>query len=179
MRRSSSGADLVVLCIAVEQTGAHTPGRTDPYYEFARVPPKEKKNQFSRGAGMSKIRGANGSVQCVLAAAVPSSCDWPLVERRRNDRRKSDRRQQDGARPPESALHASKVVRSCTPRERQVLTLLVQGMTNKQIAQILGIAEDTVKKHLHHVYRKLDVHRRALLMIGVPTRSWGDTSSVE
>jgi DNA-binding NarL/FixJ family response regulator len=38
-------------------------------------------------------------------------------------------------------------------------------MTNKQIAQDLHIAEDTVKKHLQHIYRKVGVHRRALLMI--------------
>jgi DNA-binding CsgD family transcriptional regulator len=43
--------------------------------------------------------------------------------------------------------------------------LLTQGMTNKQIANKLGIAEDTVKKHLQHVYKKLGVRRRALLII--------------
>jgi len=45
-------------------------------------------------------------------------------------------------------------------------------MTNKQIAQDLRITEDTVKKHLQHIYRKVGVHRRTLLMIG-------DTHSVE
>jgi DNA-binding NarL/FixJ family response regulator len=39
------------------------------------------------------------------------------------------------------------------------------GMTNKQIAQDLSIAEDTVKKHLQHIYKKVGVHRRTLLMI--------------
>lgn len=125
----------------------------------------KKKSQFSRGGGMSKI---NGTGQYGLAAIAPTPSEWPLADRRSNDRRRSDRRQQDRVRPPESALRTAKVVRSCTPREREVLALLLQGMTNKQIAQSLGIAEDTVKKHLQHVYRKLEVHRRALLMIGVP-----------
>jgi DNA-binding CsgD family transcriptional regulator len=84
---------------------------------------------------------------------------WPLVERRRGDRRRGERR---GA----GDLNSHNMARLCTARERQTLALLLLGMTNKQIAQDLRIAEDTVKKHLQHIYRKVGVHRRALLMIG-------------
>ena len=86
---------------------------------------------------------------------------WPLVERRSADRRQQDRRQPAS---PDDAL-ADDASHLCTSRERQTIRLLLQGMTNKQIAHSLGIAEDTVKKHLHHVYKKLGVPRRALLMI--------------
>ena len=174
-------AGWVVLCIAITRTDEHSLGGGIPaacsivFHQRG----ENNKKQFSRGADMSKIREANGTGQYVLAAIASTPPEWPLIERRRNDRRKSDRRQPDRVRPPVSALHAPKVVRSCTPRERQVLALLLQGMSNKQIAQTLGIAEDTVKKHLQHVYRKLEVHRRALLMIGVPAHSWADTPSVE
>ncbi|GAB3351962.1 response regulator transcription factor [Lysobacter tyrosinilyticus] len=48
-----------------------------------------------------------------------------------------------------------------TPRELQVVELLRRGCINKEIARALGIMEDTVKKHLHSVYAKLGVHRRA------------------
>ena len=37
-------------------------------------------------------------------------------------------------------------------------------MTNKEIAQRLSIAEDTVKKHLQHIYKKLGVPRRSVLL---------------
>ena len=84
---------------------------------------------------------------------------WPFVERRKNERRKGDRR---GA---GDELNSHNVARLCTARERQTLALLLLGMTNKQIAQDLHIAEDTVKKHLQHIYRKVGVHRRALLML--------------
>jgi DNA-binding CsgD family transcriptional regulator len=70
----------------------------------------------------------------------------------------------------------------CTARERQTLALLLLGMTNKQIAQDLRIAEDTVKKHLQHIYRKVGVHRRVLLMIDDRAHrpsSAADTPSVE
>lgn len=41
----------------------------------------------------------------------------------------------------------------------------MQGMANRQIAHALGIAEGTVKKHLHHVFVKLGVRSRALLIV--------------
>ena len=83
---------------------------------------------------------------------------WPLVERRSCDRRKGDRR-------GTADLSSHNVASLCTARERQTLALVLLGMTNKQIAQDLRIAEDTVKKHLQHIYKKVGVHRRALLMV--------------
>ncbi len=47
-----------------------------------------------------------------------------------------------------------------TQRENEVLHLLAQGHTNKEIARDLGLAPDTVKTHLSNVYRKLKVNRR-------------------
>ncbi|MCP2256360.1 regulatory protein, luxR family [Streptoalloteichus tenebrarius] len=47
-----------------------------------------------------------------------------------------------------------------TPRQRQVLELLVQGASNRRISRTLHIAEQTVKAHLHMVYRKLGVADR-------------------
>ena len=54
-------------------------------------------------------------------------------------------------------------IEALTPRERQVVALLRRGCINKEIAQELGIMEDTVKKHLQSVFAKLGVHRRALV----------------
>jgi DNA-binding NarL/FixJ family response regulator len=48
-----------------------------------------------------------------------------------------------------------------TYREQQVLSLLKQGQSNKQIATVLHIAEATVKNHVHHVLEKLHVATRA------------------
>ena len=47
-----------------------------------------------------------------------------------------------------------------SPRERDILRGIVQGDSNKQIARDLGIAETTVKIHVQHVLRKLDVSTR-------------------
>jgi DNA-binding NarL/FixJ family response regulator len=47
-----------------------------------------------------------------------------------------------------------------TMREQQVFSLLKQGLSNKEIATALGIAEATVKNHVHHVLEKLQVTSR-------------------
>jgi DNA-binding NarL/FixJ family response regulator len=47
-----------------------------------------------------------------------------------------------------------------TRREREVLKLVSQGLSNRQIARTLWIAESTVKVHIHHVLEKLGVQSR-------------------
>ena len=47
-----------------------------------------------------------------------------------------------------------------TPRERDVLSLVVEGLANKQIAQRLGIGEKTIKTHVSRVLAKLGVTDR-------------------
>ena len=51
-------------------------------------------------------------------------------------------------------------VESLTDREQDVLTLLAQGMTNKDIAQSLFLSVRTIEAHLRNVYGKLDVNNR-------------------
>jgi len=48
-----------------------------------------------------------------------------------------------------------------TDREREVLDLLAQGLTNKEIAEQLVITTNTVKRHLKAIFEKLDVHTRS------------------
>ena len=47
-----------------------------------------------------------------------------------------------------------------TSREAQVLSLIVDGATNKEVGRQLGISSRTVQKHLEHVYAKLGPLRR-------------------
>ena len=47
-----------------------------------------------------------------------------------------------------------------TPRERDVLALVAEGMQNKHIAGHLHLSEHTVKLHLHHVISKLGARNR-------------------
>ena len=49
---------------------------------------------------------------------------------------------------------------SLSRRERQVLTLMVRQLSNKEIASELGIEAGTVKNHVHHILRKLQLQSR-------------------
>jgi DNA-binding CsgD family transcriptional regulator len=48
-----------------------------------------------------------------------------------------------------------------TRRELEVLSMLAEGETNARIAARLIVSEDTVKTHVKHILRKLDVHNRS------------------
>ena len=52
------------------------------------------------------------------------------------------------------------LIEPLTPREQQVAQLLAGGLTNKEIAQRLGITEHTIKFHLNGILRKLGVSTR-------------------
>lgn len=56
---------------------------------------------------------------------------------------------------------------SLSEREQDVITLVGQGLTNKQIAGQLGIALSTVKAHLRNIYAKLGVSNRIHALVRV------------
>jgi DNA-binding NarL/FixJ family response regulator len=47
-----------------------------------------------------------------------------------------------------------------TSREREVVELIAEGLSNKQIATELSLAVDTVKSHVHNILEKLSLHTR-------------------
>jgi DNA-binding NarL/FixJ family response regulator len=51
-----------------------------------------------------------------------------------------------------------------TRRQQDVVELVLQGMSNREIARHLKIEVDTVKVHLREIFLKLNVHRRAALV---------------
>jgi LuxR family maltose regulon positive regulatory protein len=60
----------------------------------------------------------------------------------------------------QAALYEHSYLEPLTDRELEVLGLVAEGLTNKQVADTLILAVGTVKKHLKNVYDKLDVHSR-------------------
>jgi two-component system nitrate/nitrite response regulator NarL len=50
-----------------------------------------------------------------------------------------------------------------TDRERQIMRLVSEGLSNKEIGRRLNIADGTIKVHLHHIFQKLDIGNRTAL----------------
>src|SRR6266403_1923642 len=50
-----------------------------------------------------------------------------------------------------------------TDRERQIMRLVSEGLSNKEIGRRLNIADGTIKQHLHHIYQKLEISNRTVL----------------
>ena len=70
---------------------------------------------------------------------------------------------------PEEALESYRTTRGAgrhapTPREREVLQLVAEGKTTKEIAGLLGVSFKTAESHRAHIMDKLDIHETAGLV---------------
>jgi FixJ family two-component response regulator len=110
-----------------------------------------------RGDVPSTVRAMKGGAVDFLTKPVDEEALLASVERALR---------QDRACRQEMAEHARLVTlyESLTPREREVLPLLVNGLLNKQAAFELGIAEYTVQIHRGHIMRKMEANSFATLV---------------
>jgi two-component system nitrate/nitrite response regulator NarL len=77
---------------------------------------------------------------------------------------------------------AENVLTVLTDRERQIMGLVSEGLSNKEIGRRLKIADGTITVHLHNVYQKLEISNRTVLaalaisrneIIGPPAENQG------
>ena len=69
----------------------------------------------------------------------------------------------DQAASRELTAVAEKSLTALTDRERQIMRLVSEGLSNKEIGRRLNIADGTIKVHLHHIFQKLDIGNRTVL----------------
>ncbi|MBY0492940.1 MAG: alpha/beta fold hydrolase [Cyanobacteria bacterium] len=65
----------------------------------------------------------------------------------------------------QSSAADDEAFRELSPRERETLSLLAEGLSNSEIAERLGISEKTVRNHLSHLFDKLGVWSRAQAIV--------------
>jgi serine/threonine-protein kinase len=107
-----------------------------------------------------------GATECLSIEAAPD--DIRAAVRRTAIR--SDMAPEAAPRPGPKVV-ASQAVEQLTPRERDVLQLLVAAQSRAVIALTLHITESTVDSHVKSIYRKLGVKRRdELFGIALPPR---------
>ena len=59
-----------------------------------------------------------------------------------------------------------------TNREREVLELLVEGLTNRAISERLSVSLETVKSHVHHIVQKMHVKDRTQAAVIATRQQW-------
>lgn len=67
---------------------------------------------------------------------------------------------------------ADSPLRQLTERQRDVLNLLVEGNSNKEIGRQLSLLESTVKTHVKVIFRKLGAHNRAQAVLAATNFGW-------
>jgi DNA-binding NarL/FixJ family response regulator len=67
---------------------------------------------------------------------------------------------------------ADEASRLLSPREVEMVQMVTSGLRNRHIAEKLGIAEGTVKVHLHKIYQKLEVRSRVELVLLAQSRGF-------
>lgn len=110
-----------------------------------------------------QIRNSGGAVRKMQGADTSSAGPSQKEEKQATEA------QDDGWEPdPESRSYEEiyadflKSTQDCelSERELEVAWLLYRGYTNRQIGEELYIAETTVKKHVSHIYQKMEVYSR-------------------
>ena len=68
--------------------------------------------------------------------------------------------EENGVRAESPAAAATAPRRAISEREKQLLRLVCEGQTNREMATNLGISTETVKSELKRIFRKIDVRNR-------------------
>ncbi|MFR0357432.1 response regulator [Streptomyces sediminimaris] len=106
------------------------------------------------GAGARGYLTKNAGRQDILRAIRAAAAGQSVLDREVQDRLLATVR----TRPP---TPAQALPADLTPREREVLTLIGQGLPNRAIAQQLFISEATVKTHINNLFAKAGIRDRA------------------
>ena len=69
----------------------------------------------------------------------------------------------EGPLAPSQTANAERDPAVLTERERQIMRLVSEGLSNKEIGRRLNVADGTIKVHLHHIFQKLDISNRTVL----------------
>jgi len=135
------------------------------------------------------LRRATPRARIIVVARDPRSANGVLARHTLNAGADAFVPEHDAAQALTPAVHAVLAGLVCVPhltrrlaakptfsdREKEVLQLMLAGMTNRQIADRLYLAESTVKSHLASAFAKLSVRSRkdaAALLLDTDERLW-------
>ena len=119
---------------------------------------------------LKQIRGTSLTEAVAHVAAGHSLIDPTLVERLLDRLRRPE--PDTGARADSGALAgAASHAAALTDREQEILTLIAEGLTNRQIAERLGISERSAESHLERIRLRLGFSSRSQVAAWYVARS--------
>jgi RNA polymerase sigma factor (sigma-70 family) len=111
-------------------------------------------------AGACSVIPKDATPEILVQSLREVADDWRLLPLLRSPMLRSElvlSREERNAAVPENVLAV------LTDREREIMRLVSEGLSNKAIARRLNISHGTIKVHLHHMYQKLEIHNRTVL----------------
>jgi len=150
--------DVVLMDIRLEGCSG-----IDACRKIKEVVPSTRVIMFTTYADLELLRGsieAGASGYVIKRMALKSLVDTIRRVMKGEDLVIDDRAQAalDGGGPE---AHLAEKLRRLSPQEQRVLSLIADGLTNRQIADELNLAEKTVKNYVSALLHKLDMTRRA------------------
>jgi two-component system, NarL family, nitrate/nitrite response regulator NarL len=119
-----------------------------------------------------KTMDSDGLAQAIERAASGESVVSPeMTGKLVSAFQQASARSPAGAAPPSSPV--ADRLQSLSPRESEILRHIARGASNKEIARALDIAETTVKIHVQHILRKLDLSSRVQAAVYAAGRNGG------
>jgi two-component system, NarL family, nitrate/nitrite response regulator NarL len=106
---------------------------------------------------------AEAGAHAVIAKDVDPTTLVQILRRVANGQRLLQLPLRDPAIIREQGAIAEKALTALTDRERHIVRLVSEGLSNKEIGRRLNITDGTIKVHLHHVFQKLDIGNRTAL----------------
>ena len=68
-----------------------------------------------------------------------------------------------------SVTNSAQMLEGLSPREKEIFLLIAKSLSNKQIARDLNIAETTVKIHIQHIFKKMNLTSRVQIAVSAAT----------
>ena len=158
-RRAYAGAEVARregdLGRAIELSAASVAALDHSQWPFIETLARLRHAELLLERGSEEDRSiANGELSTVVAFWRRAGAPWYLGKLR-------DWAREHGLRLPTAPVAEVHSAKALTPREREVATLVSQGLTNREIAQRLVIGERTVESHVERIMFKLSRHSRA------------------
>ena len=150
--RTAAALEVDAIVLDLGADGAVPPGLEDPRAPVVALASTELQAADAVRAGARAVLLRGAPADALAAAAVAAARGLVVLD---------PALAREFLRPPEDPARAQ----GLTAREREVLSLLAEGLANKAIAARLGISEHTAKFHVNAILAKLGAESRAAAIV--------------